>query len=123
MTTFPDLSRLSPELRAQLDEQVRLSAQLLQGGCDLLERLSALNLRTARQVLDQALDSTRQLAACKDPMALGNLAMRRLQPAGELLRDYQRQVLGICGEVQLQMARPAGELWQAAGGAGARRAG
>lgn len=116
MFAFPDIVRDSPALRAQLDDQIRLSAQLLQRGCDLLERLSVLNLHTTRQAIDQALDSGRQLAACNDPVQMGNVAMHRLQPAGELMRNYQQQLMGICSDAQVQFARPAGELLQAAGG-------
>lgn len=117
MFAFPDIARDSPALRAQLDEQVRQFAQLLQRGCDVLERLSQLNLHTTRQAIDQALDCGRQLVACNDPVQMGSVAMHRMQPAGELVRNYQQQLLGICTDAQTQLVRPARELLQAAGGA------
>ena len=116
MFAFPDIVRDSPALRAQLDDQIRLLAQLLQRGCDLVERLSVLNLHTTRQAIDQALDCGRQLAASKDPVQMGTIAMHRLQPAGELMRNYQQQLLGICTDAQTQLVRPAGELLRGAGG-------
>jgi hypothetical protein len=119
----PGYGQPHPALLSQLEVQAGFMGELSQRGCDLAERLSLLNLQFARQAITDALDTAQALAACSDPFQLAPTALRRLQPAGERLRDYQHQLLVLLAEVQngfqAQLARPAAELLQPPRSAGA----
>jgi phasin family protein len=119
MFPFPDIPDANPALRSRFDAQVGLLAQLSQRNCDLFERLSALSLRMARQAIDDAIDTGRELAACTDPFQMSATAVHRLQPAGEHFRSYQQELFNVLAHTQMQQmqqmqqaqrARQAGEL-------------
>jgi len=95
MFPFPDTATANPALRAQLDAQVHLIASLSRRSADLFTRISELNLQLARQSLDTALDTGRQLFACADPAQLASTAMQGWQPLGEHVRNYQTCLVGV----------------------------
>ena len=121
MFPFPDIPNANPALRSQFDAQVGLLAQLSQRNCDLFERLSALNLQMARQAIDDAIDTGRELAACTDPFQMSATAVHRLQPAGEHFRSYQQELFNVLANTQmqqmqqLQQMQPARSAREAAG--------
>ncbi len=118
MFPFPDIPNANPALRSQFDAQVGLLAQLSQRNCDLFERLSALNLQMARQAIDDAIDTGRELAACTDPFQMSATAVHRLQPAGEHFRSYQQQLFSVLANTrmqQIQQMQPAQSAREAAG--------
>jgi phasin family protein len=102
MFPFPDIPKANPALRSQFDAQVGLLAQLSQRNCELFERLSALNLQMARQAIDDAIDTGRELAACTDPFQMSATAVHRLQPAGEHFRSYQQELFSVLANTQMQ---------------------
>ena len=118
MFPFPDIPNANPALRSQFDAQVGLLAQLSQRNYDLFERLSALNLQMARQAIDDAIDTGRELAACTDPFQMSATAVHRLQPAGEHFRSYQQQLFSVLANTrmqQIQQMQPAQSAREAAG--------
>lgn len=118
MFPFPDIPNANPALRSQFDAQVGLLTQLSQRNCDLFERLSALNLQMARQAIDDAIDTGRELAACTDPFQMSATAVHRLQPAGEHFRSYQQQLFSVLANTrmqQIQQMQPAQSAREAAG--------
>ncbi|MBQ5962852.1 phasin family protein [Massilia sp. ZL223] len=122
MFPFPDIPNANPALRSQFDAQVGLLAQLSQRNCDLFERLSALNLQMARQAIDDAIDTGRELAACTDPFQMSATAVHRLQPAGEHFRSYQQELFNVLANTQMQQmqqmqpAQPTQTVREAASG-------
>ena len=119
MFPFPDIPNANPALRSQFDAQVGLLAQLSQRNCDLFERLSALNLQMARQAIDDAIDTGRELAACTDPFQMSATAVHRLQPAGEHFRSYQQQMFSVLANTRMQQnqqMQPAQTAREAASG-------
>ena len=118
MFPFPDIPNANPALRSQFDAQVGLLTQLSQRNCDLFERLSALNLQMARQAIDDAIDTGRELAACTDPFQMSATAVHRLQPASEHFRSYQQQLFSVLANTrmqQIQQMQPAQSAREAAG--------
>ena len=118
MFPFPEIPNANPALRSPFDAPVGLLAQLSQRNCDLFERLSALNLQMARQAIDDAIDTGRELAACTDPFQMSATAVHRLQPAGEHFRSYQQQLFSVLANTrmqQIQQMQPAQSAREAAG--------
>ena len=116
MFPFPGIPNANPALRSQFDTQVGLLAQLSQRNYDLFERLSALNLQMARQAIDDAIDTGRELAACTDPFQMSATAVHRLQPAGEHFRSYQQELFNVLANTQMQQMQPAQAVREAASG-------
>lgn len=98
MFPYPENANANPALRAQFDAQVGYLATLSQRSCDLVARLSELNMQLARQTIDDMIDSGRQLAACSDPFQLGATAMHGWQPVGEHLRSYHQNLMGVLAD-------------------------
>ena len=98
MFSFTDNVSATPALRAQFDAQAGYLATLSQRGCDLLARLSELNMQLARQSVDDLIASGRQMAACSDPFQLGAVALHGWQPIGEHLRSYQQNLMGVLAD-------------------------
>lgn len=100
MFPFPENANANanPALRGQFDAQVGYLATLSQRSCDLVARVSELNMQLARQTIDDMIDSGRQLAACSDPFQLGATAMHGWQPVGEHLRSYQQNLMGVLAD-------------------------
>ncbi|MEW7850299.1 phasin family protein [Massilia aurea] len=104
MPSFSESVPPNPALQAQLDAQAGMIATLSQRNVDLLARVSELNMQMARQALETALDTGRQLAACTDPLQLSAVAMRGWQPLGEHVRNYQQNMMGMLAEAQAGLA-------------------
>lgn len=104
MLSFSENALPNQALQAQLEAQVAMLATLSKQTCELVARLSELNLQVARQTLDTALDTGRQLAACTDPMQLSAAAVRGWQPLGEHVRNYQQNMMGVVADAQAKLA-------------------
>lgn len=104
MPFFTENASPNPAFQAQLDAQVGMLTTLSQRSVDLLARVSELNLQIARQTLDTALDTGRELAACTDPMQLSATAIRGWQPLGDHMRNYHQNMMGMLAEAQASLA-------------------
>lgn len=105
MSEPPSLPGAHPALHAQLEAQVGYLSTLSRQGVELLARVSELNLQLAREALDDALSTGQQLAACNDPLQLGAVAMRGMQPAGEHLRNYQHGMMAALVDAQARLGQ------------------
>ncbi|MFC0252612.1 phasin family protein [Massilia consociata] len=111
MVPFPNLPASLADntaLRSQLEAQVGLLGELSLRTCDAMQRLSELHMQLARQLVEDAIATGRQVLACEDPLQMTTTAMRQLQPSGEHLRHYQQGLFGVLAGVQtdLQGALP-----------------
>ena len=93
----------NPALKSQLEAQVGLLGALSLRSCDTLQRVSELNMKLARELLDDGFAACRDLLSCKDPMKAAATAMRALQPAGERLGLYQHKLFGVFAEAQANL--------------------
>lgn len=107
-------SQAHPAMRAGFDAQVGYLATLSQRGCDLLARVSELNMQLARQTIDDVIDTGRQMASCSDPFQLGAAAMHGWQPVGEHLRSYQQNLVGVLADAQAGIGQAAAQAPAAA---------
>lgn len=69
------------------------------------ERLAALNLNTARGVLEDAVASVKTLMGAKNPQELLNLQATLAQPAVEKLVSYSRSVYEISAQTQEEFSK------------------
>lgn len=100
MQAFPPNSPVQPaQLAAQLETQVSAQlacfTQLSRHTFDALGQLGTLNVQALRQVLDDAMELGRALAACKDPLQFIPVTMRVAQPAAEHWRTWQNGVMRV----------------------------
>jgi len=79
-------------LRSHLESQLSFMHACSHTGLDLLRQVSDMNLKLARQEIEGALDASRDMLACSDPMQMVQVAMRQISPAAERLRSYQQQL-------------------------------
>lgn len=70
-----------------------------------VERLAALNVNTARTLLDDSISNTRALVSVKDVRDLVGLQSSMLQPMVEKLASYNRSVYEIASQSQTEIAR------------------
>jgi hypothetical protein len=104
-----------PDLRSQLGAQVDFLNQVSHHAFDTVRQLSELNMRTARQMLDDGLKLGHALASCNDPFQLGAVALRETQPAAEHLRIWQSALMGVLTSSGAVLAHDANDgSWQAA---------
>jgi len=109
-----------PDLRSQLSAQADFLDQVSHHAFDTVKQLSDLNLRTARQMLDNGSRLARALASCNDPTQMSALTMRELAPAAEGWRSWQGSLLRVLTASGATLAHDANDGgWQAARGAAA----
>jgi hypothetical protein len=104
-----------PDLRSQLGAQVDFLDQVAHHAFDTVRQLSELNMRTARQMVDDSLRFGRALAACNDPFQVGTIALRETQPAAEHLQIWHSALMGVLSSSGATLAHDANDGgWQAA---------
>jgi phasin family protein len=104
----------NPALRSQLESQVDFLTALTSKAVDTVHQLSELNMKLARQNIEAAIYSSRELLACGDPAQMAQVAMKQLQPANERWRNYQQQLMNVLAGVQADFAHSAEERIPAA---------
>jgi hypothetical protein len=115
---MPAFSPSLPDLRAQFEAQADFLNQVSHHAFDTIKQLSDLNLRSARQMIDNGIRLGRALAACNDPMQMGALAMREFPPAAEGWRSWQGSLMQVLTASGAVLAHDANDgSWQAARGA------
>jgi phasin family protein len=97
----------NPALRSQLESQVDLMTEFTQKSYDTLRHLSDIHLKLARQSVEGALYSSRELLACTTPADFVQTAMKQVQPANERLRAYQQQLLNVMAGAQADFTHTA----------------
>ena len=90
-------------LRSHLESQLNFMHACSHTGLDLLRQVSDMNLKLARQEIEGALDASRDMLACSDPMQMVQVAMRQIAPAAERLRSYQQHLLSALSGGQARL--------------------
>lgn len=88
--------QLSNANKAGVETFVTLATAAFAG----FERLAALNLNTARGLLEDGASTTRALLAAKDPQALISLQASLTKPSTEASLAYSRSVYAIASDTQ-----------------------
>jgi phasin family protein len=105
----------SPALRSHLEHQVNFFTELSHKSYDTLRRLSELNLRLAQQLVEDSVDTGRDLMNAMHPFQYGPIALRHAEPVAQHLRSYQQALFGVLAGAQSGLAQTARERMPEAG--------
>ena len=97
--------RVSEQLSNANKDSVETFVTLANATFAGFERLAALNLNTARSLLEDGAIATRALLAAKDPQALISLQASLAQPGSEATTAYTRRVYEIASETQSALSK------------------
>ena len=101
MTTFTTPEQLAAANKANLDTVLTLANSTIARA----ERLTALNLNTARAVLEDSAASSKTLLATKTPQDLVGLHASLVQPIVDKAVAYARNVYAIATEGQQEVSK------------------
>lgn len=90
-----------------LDAQFSFMTEFTRRSCDSLRRLNELNLQFVQQAVQDAVDATRMVLSCSDPLQMMATAARATQPAGRHWQAYQQQLAGVMAGAQAELTRTA----------------
>lgn len=97
----------NPALRSHVESQVNFLTDLTQRSYDTAHKLSELNLQLARQLIGDAVETSRQMLACTDPFQAAALAMRQAEPLARHLRAWQQQLMALVAGAQAELTHAA----------------
>ena len=96
--------KLTDAAKANLDSALTMAGTAL----SCVERLAALNLNTARNLLTAAVDNSKALLSMKSPEELTAFQTEAARPAIEAAVTYSRAAYAICTETAEEMNKIAG---------------
>ncbi|WP_242404464.1 phasin family protein [Janthinobacterium agaricidamnosum] len=74
---------------------------------DTMQRVSALNLRLAQDLVDTANHTSQQMMTAKDLNEFASAATTQLHPASEKLRQYQQQMAKLMADSNVEISKTA----------------
>jgi len=98
---------LPPSAKAHLESQFTFMSELSKQLFTSVQRINDLNISIAQSVLQDTLNSTREVASAQNPYEAISIAAGQVQPAAERLRAYQQQLTHIAANTQVDMAKTA----------------
>lgn len=101
---------LNPAMRAHLETQIAVLADLTRKSCDTTLRLNELHLTLTRDLCDDFFSLSQQLVSSTDPMQLAALLTRQIQPMGARMRNYLQQFGAVLSGAQRELTRAAETL-------------
>ncbi|MDR2637281.1 MAG: phasin family protein [Zoogloeaceae bacterium] len=99
--TFPSSEQFAVANKAVVDSLLSLASTAL----DSAERVAALNLNTARSVLEDSVSNTKALLNVKDPQEALSLQASLAQPSVEKAVAYTRSIYEISDQAKENIAR------------------
>lgn len=97
MTISPE--KFAESQKATIESLINLSTTAMASA----EKLTALNLNTARAMIEDSMASMKALSEIKDPQGLMSLQQSLAQPSTEKLMEYYRNVFEIATENREEM--------------------
>jgi phasin family protein len=97
----------NPAFRSHVETQINFFTELAHRSFDSARRLSELNLRLGQQLMEDAIDTGRQMLSCTDPYQMSTLAMQRMEPLAQHLRAYQQQLAALAAGAQAGLTQAA----------------
>lgn len=89
------------------ESQVNFLTDLTRYTSNSVRKLSELHMQYAQHVLQDSINATRALLSCSDPFQVLASSAQSAQPVLEHWRNYQQQLMGILGNVQVDLTRSA----------------
>ena len=97
----------NPALRSHVETQVNFFTELAHRGFDSARTLSELNLWLGQRLLEESVNTGRQMLACSDPYQMSMLALRQAGPLAQHLRAYQQQLMALVAGAQAGLTQAA----------------
>lgn len=98
--------QLSATSKSHIESQLNLMDAVLRKSVEGVQQVVALNLNTARNVLERSTNSARELLDARDPREVLTLATKPL-PTVEGLLSYSRELFGIASRAQVDLLQSA----------------
>ncbi|GGY74060.1 TIGR01841 family phasin [Pseudoduganella plicata] len=98
--------QLSATSKSHIESQLNLMDAVLRKSVEGMQQVVALNLHTARSVLERSTTTARELLDARDPREVLTLATKPL-PAVEGLLSYGRELYGIASRAQVELLQSA----------------
>ncbi|WP_228535563.1 phasin family protein [Noviherbaspirillum malthae] len=105
MFTFSQ--EVTPALKAHIDAQYSMFADLSQKMFDTAQKINELNIQAAKTLLEGSLSSAQQVIVAKDPYEALSIAAAQAQPSAERVREYQQHLNNIAARTHLDLAKTA----------------
>lgn len=104
--------QLSATSKSHIESQLNLLDAVLRKSVEGVQQVVALNLNTARSVLERSANSARELLDARDPREVLTLAAKPL-PTVEGLLSYSRELFGIASRAQVDLLQSASAQFRA----------
>jgi len=98
---------LPPSAKAHLESQFTFVSELSKQMFTTVQKINDLNISIAQNVLQDTLNSTREVASAQNPYEALSIAAGQVQPAAERLRAYQQHLTNIAANTQVDIAKTA----------------
>jgi len=98
---------LPPSAKAHLESQFTFVSELSKQLFTTVQKINDLNISIAQNVLQDTLNSTREVASAQNPYEALSIAAGQVQPAAERLRAYQQHLTNIAANTQVDLAKTA----------------
>lgn len=105
--------QLSATSKSHIESQLNLMDTVLRKSVEGVQQVVALNLNTARNVLERSTTTARELLDARDPREVLTLATKPL-PTVEGLLSYGRELFGIASRAQVDLLQSASAQFRTA---------
>lgn len=100
-----DMNRMAEQFQQANQTGVETLASAAQTAFAAMERLAALNLNTARHIMERNELNSRSIAAANEPGALLSLQTSAMLEDSRLALDYSRRAIEISSQASQDLAR------------------
>jgi phasin family protein len=104
---FAFSQEVTPALKAHIDAQYSMFADLSQKMFDTAQKINELNIEAAKNLIEGSLSSAQQVIVAKDPYEALSVAAAQAQPSAERVREYQQHLNNIAARTQVDLAKTA----------------
>jgi phasin family protein len=94
-------------MRAHLDNQIGILAELTRKSYDTALRLNELQLELARDLCEDFFNASRRMVSAGDPVQWSSVLADQVHPFSERMRSYSQQLNNLLGGAQVDLTRAA----------------
>ncbi|RJF96369.1 phasin family protein [Noviherbaspirillum saxi] len=94
-------------MKAHLDAQYSLIADMSQKVFETAQRINDLNMQVIKSALEESFSSAQQVIVARDPYEALSIAAANAQPQAERIREYQQNLNNIAARTQVDLAKTA----------------
>jgi phasin family protein len=102
---FPLSQTATPAVQDYLRCQFSLVNDMSKMLFSTAQRVNELNVQVAKTVLDETIQTTREVLTAQDPLEALSVATGQMQPAAERVRAYQQHLTNIAAGAQVELTK------------------